>query len=207
MLLVLENYWDDDLSDTTSVYPFIDGWARLNDIKVGYRRYHNSYDLNHWIKEFTRHKQYNLCYIAGHGSNGRLCGINEKINLDEIAKVTKQRNLKRTVPQKGIFFGACEVGQRLEPFLGMCGDKIKWVGGYTCTVPWIESTLCDIKLLQYYYQGRVDRARNNGQNVMLLDANKDITRTPTRSYNKIYQWMSEDYPMSEMFGLRIFYRS
>jgi len=206
MLLVLESYWNDDLSDTTSVFPFIDGWSRLSKIPVAYRRYHNSKDLQHWIAEFTRHKQYNLCYIAGHGSGGRLSGLNNDINLAQLAMQTHQDELGRSVPKKGIYFGACEVGQRLKEFLSNCGDKIQWTGGYTCSVPWIESTLCDIKILQYFYEGRVKRTHHDGQQIMLTNDDGNILCETTPTLNKINKWIFEDYPLSKMFGLKLYTR-
>jgi hypothetical protein len=208
MLLVLESYWSEDLSDHTSVFPFIDGWARLNDIAVGYRRYHDSKDLAHWLALFSDSDEYSVCYIAGHGYRGKLNGIDDKgINVSNLAVATQFERGRRG-SKKGIFFGACEIGGKVETFLANSGSRIQWAAGYRCSVPWIESTLCDLKFLQYYFKGRIERAWSSEleQNVMLVDEDDDLLRTRTNSISKLNEWILEDFPMAAMFGLEIYYK-
>src|SRR4030067_3407560 len=104
-VLVLECPWYEDLADATSVRLFIKGWADLSEINMSYRMYHDKEDLVRWLKSFIRHPEIKVCYVAGHGRGGRLCGFEKDINFIRMAGATKGRGRGGRF-NKGILIGA-----------------------------------------------------------------------------------------------------
>jgi hypothetical protein len=195
-ILVLEHPWSEELANGQSVKPFLDGWAAVNDFSISYRMYHDHNDLKLWLTKFVRDPKIKTCYIAGHGSGGRLCGLDNKdIYIGPVlsrATVLPKKGVPK-VCDKGILFGACYVGGSLENILTNCGEKITWVAGYEIDVPWMESTICDLLFLQYKLRGRLRIDKNDE---FYRDANDDYKRTGTVSANKAASWINEDYPVS-----------
>lgn len=158
-VLVLESVWSDDLGDSTSVRPFLEGWGDSLGIRVSFRSYHDRGDLQHWLSQFWR-AQINprICYIAGHGNGNRLGGLNKDINLASAiaTAIPRKPGPQRDVGAKGIHFGACNVGnqERLEEVLKSTANGLSWVSGYAHAVPWTESMLCDLLFLSYLIRGR-----------------------------------------------------
>ncbi|WP_329734741.1 hypothetical protein, partial [Archangium sp.] len=151
---MLENIWSDDLADSTSVRPFLEGWAASLDVRVGFRSYHGRDDLVHWLSEFWSAKSNPwICYIAGHTSGNRLSGLTSNINLTQAFSSAIPR---KPGPQldvgpnpKGVLLGTCVVGgraKRLE-LLESTANSLQWVAGYEKVVPWMESTLCELLFL------------------------------------------------------------
>ena len=50
-LLVLESDWGEDLVDSRSTHPFLEGLASAFDITVVYRTFHTRRDLTHWLRQ------------------------------------------------------------------------------------------------------------------------------------------------------------
>ena len=90
-LLVLESVWSEDLTNSISVKPFIDGWAALTEVDLTYRTYHDKRVLQYWLREFVCDSDLKVCYIAGHsaGAGGRLGGLVEDINVTALGPATK----------------------------------------------------------------------------------------------------------------------
>lgn len=199
-LLVLESTWSDKLTDGTSVRRFLEGWAQdahetqTDQFLFSYRMYYDQQSLAFWLAEFARSSKFNVCYIAGHGEGGRLWGLDQNINLGSLAKATDVG--KRNAHRKGVLFGSCEVGGRLERFLESCGPRIVWAAGYSEVVPWAESTLCDLLFLQYLYRGRYRRGKQGLFN----------TKDETTSAADAMKWVLEDYPLAERLGFTVLER-
>jgi len=194
-ILVLESPWGEDLSDNTSVRPFIEGWAKLHDISVCYRMYHDAEDLRHWLQEFSSDTSLSACYIAGHGIGGRLSGRNSNINLMNLAAATSESTPGRNM-RKGVLLGTCDVGNKLQDFLNACGEGISWCAGYTKTVPWVESTLCDVLFLDYVLNGR---RRRSGQGFE-MSGKGEIKVQRAKSAQKACQWLVKDMAVAKLCG-------
>jgi len=193
-LLVLENPWTDDLADNMTVMPFLDGWAQLTGLPTSYRRYHDAQDLAVWLRAFVRDPLLKICYIAGHGEQGRLTGLTQRINLKGVAGSTRTRS-PGGPNGKGILLGACEVGAKLDEFLANCGRRIDWVAGYAHTVPWIEATLCDLLFIEYMVRGRALRDEGGFK----YKGDHLASRRPS-SATQAVEWIREDYPMATLCG-------
>ena len=147
-LFILEHPWSDDLTESDSVGPFVEAWARLRNIKTSYRMYHDKEDMTYWIKKFVLSDSIRICYLAGHGKGGRIAGLFNGINLASLSEATKLKGKQKKI-KKGILLGTCEIGGKLSQILEGCGDKIDWVAGYDREIPWLESTLCDLLFIEY----------------------------------------------------------
>ena len=98
-ILVLESVWSDNLSDNTSVRPFIEGWANAVGVRVAFRTYHDSKDLQYWLNEFKKAKSNpHVCYIAGHGRGKRLHGsIGANINFRNVRLINVFRIIEEVI--------------------------------------------------------------------------------------------------------------
>jgi hypothetical protein len=193
-LLILENPWTGDLSDNTTVRPFLDGWAQLTRLPTSYRRYHDAEDLSLWLGAFVQDAFLKICYIAGHGSQGRLAGLTKGINLKGVAAATKRRG-PGGPKGKGILLGACEVGTRLDDFLRNCGGRIDWVAGYAHEVPWLEATLCDLLFIEYMMRGRTLRDEKGFKS----GKGRLSSRHPSSAVQAA-EWVKQDYRLAAICG-------
>lgn len=196
-ILVLESPWSEDLSDGKSVRPFIQGWAELRDIELSYRMYHNQPDLSLWLESFMCDPDLRVCYIAGHGQGGRLCGLTKNINLSTIAAATNKKGRVGT-NNKGILLGACKVGANLKGFLNKCGSHIIWVAGYDRPIPWMESTICDLLFLEYIMIGR---SKRNKQGAFLM-RNGDFIPQKTKYAKVAKNWVRRDCKLAVRCGFK-----
>ncbi len=193
-LLILENPWASDLADNTTVRPFLDGWAQVTRLPTSYRRYHDAEDLSLWLEAFVRDASLKICYIAGHGTRGRLAGLTKGINLKGVAAATKRRG-PAGPKGKGILLGACEVGTKLDEFLANCGSRIDWVAGYARDVPWIEATLCDLLFIEYIMRGRTVRDEAG----FSYKSGSLRSRRPSSAVQAV-DWVKQDYPLAALCG-------
>lgn len=195
-ILVLESPWSQVITDATSVRPFFEGWslARDKQFPFSYRMFFDSKGLENILIKFVRSKELQVCYIAGHGEGGRLCGAHgQDINPVNIAKATKGM---RIIGHKGILFGACDVGRKLKDFLYSCGGAISWVAGYEITVPWFESTICDLLFLQYILEGRV--IKESGE---FKTRKRNFVTLRAKNASQARKWIIQDYPLAKSCGL------
>lgn len=197
-ILVLESPWTSGLSEGKSVKPFIEGWALIGKATLRYEKFHDMKDLTHFIRLFMAEPGLNVCYIAGHGSGGRLKGMKGGINLKSLANATKRRGVSGN-GGKGILLGACEVGGSLERLLMNCSPRIAWVAGYDRRIPWVEATLCDLLFLEYLSAGRIkpdgDKSRK------FLRRNGKFVSMTSSSAERVARWVRSDFKLAVRCGL------
>lgn len=161
-MIILEGVWTDDISKNLSVREFIQALTNELGLEVSYRNYNDSKDLEHWISIFAKTKNTPLCYIAGHGvrnnnNSGRLKSeIGGDINIKALLSKAFPTDKKILYGKKGILIGSCLVGNvpNLTSIINSTGNSLNWVAGYGTTIPWFESTMCDMLFLKYYFNGR-----------------------------------------------------
>jgi hypothetical protein len=214
-ILILESVWDNDIHSTLSVRPMIEGMAGVLNVKFGYRTFHDNKDITKWLELFIRSPEYLICYVAGHGAGARLSGTDKLINLGTVAKELKRVRRTRAdddgdkassqLIDKGIIFGACDVGCNVEKFCDSAPKGINWVAGYTTSVPWVESTLCDMLLIKYIISEVV--------NYTIGDLGSHLTPTGrirsvkgALTIDNIVDYVVEDFPMAASLGLRVAHR-
>ena len=198
-LLVLESDWGEDLVDSRSTRPFLEGLANALDITIVYRTFHTGHDLTHWLRKmFQARSKPGVAYISSHG-DGRFLhasladgGIDLRRVLAAAAKGTRQNHGKR-----GLLLGACEIGRDLDGILAAARGRLDWVAGYEVQVPWVESTLIDLAFLSYLLSGRRVHAAN-GKCVL----RRQLRTTKTSLSEKAATWVGEDFGVAQALRFR-----
>ena len=198
-LLVLESDWGEDLVDSRSTRPFLEGLASALDITIVYRTFHTARDLQHWLRQmFTAKGRPGIAYISSHG-DGRFLrasladvGIDLRRVLAAAARGTRHHHGKR-----GLLLGACEIGRDLDGILAAAKGRLDWVAGYAVEVPWVESTLIDLAFLSYLLSGRRVHA-TNGKCVL----RRRLRSTKTSLSEKAATWVGEDFGVAHALRFR-----
>ena len=198
-ILVLESDWGEDLIDTRSTRPFVEGLASALEITAVFRTFHSGRDLEHWMHQvFLSKRKPRIVYISTHGTGRCLYpslatrGVNLRAVLASAARGTRRQDARR-----GLLLGACEIGNDLENVLAAAGGRLKWAAGYQVEVPWVESTLTDVAFLTYMISGRGVTSSNGKRAVR---ASSRVTRT--RSALKAAAWLLDDFGVAEALGFR-----
>lgn len=145
-IFVLESPWQLDAGDAnrTSVLPFIEGVGKYaGDTEVFHA---NFYDKSSFGKALeclakTRYESA-VIYIAAHGNESAIGGVKTGELLFKIGEAAKSLNLT------GVLLGACLAGSdtgKMEVYTE--GTNIRWCGGYSASVSWLEGTLLDCAIL------------------------------------------------------------
>lgn len=139
-LLVLEGSWEQKISKSYSVWPFISEFTNQNgNFKAYHKVFSDKNSFESWVSAFNKEtaiEKPKLLYIASHGSQGRVNQINRQtiINL-----------LKSCKNISYVHFGSCDFGS--ENNLTQIMDEVKhlkWVAGYETEIDWLQSTLYDL---------------------------------------------------------------
>jgi hypothetical protein len=198
-LLVLESDWGEDLIDSRSTRPFLEGLASALDITIVYRTFHTARDLQHWLRQmFLAKGRPRIAYISSHGERRFLqaslaaAGIDLRRVLAAAARGTKRKHGKR-----GLLLGACEIGRDLDGILAAARGRLDWVAGYEVKVPWVESTLVDLAFLSYLLSGRRVHA-TNGKCVL----RRQLRTTKTSLSEKAATWIGQDFGVAHALRFR-----
>lgn len=150
--LVLESYWSDKLTERDSVLPFIKGLCDLHQWEFFYRSFDSLNDIELWVDKFGRLRRSGaekIVYLATHGSpTGRLWTLEERIPLDELARL-----LKKASSLVGLHLGSCSLGQEKNLAKLIKETRLRWVAAYDQEVPWLESTSLDLLFWSWIYSG------------------------------------------------------
>ncbi len=198
-LLVLESDWGEDLIDSRSTRPFLEGLANALDITIVYRTFHTGRDLQHWLRKmFLAKGKPHIAYISSHGDGRFLqaslaaAGIDLRRVLAAASMGTRQHHGRR-----GLLLGACEIGRDLDGILAAARGRLDWVAGYAIAVPWIESTLIDLAFLSYLLSGRRVYAAN-GKCVL----RRQLRTTKTGLSEKAAAWVGQDFGVAQALRFR-----
>jgi hypothetical protein len=196
-LLVLETPWDDDIKSTISVGPFLLGLRDALPVKVVSQQFNGKRDLEHFLREFSApNNAFSHCYIASHGSRGRLLSLIDDVNSTTIA------NACRGCRGRGFLVGACAFGNARTAGAFLSKTGADFVAGYSAYVPWMESMFVDLLFLTYLFRGRA-RTESIGRSRRFAFHDDDYTTAVTRTANplKVAKWVYEDLPIAKTLGL------
>src|SRR6266566_529251 len=154
-LLVLETPWDNELTSALSVGPFLQGLGAALEFPVICQRFNGKRDLVHYLQEFRRDRGYFYCYIASHGTAGRLETLLDNVNSATIAEAC------RGGLGRGFIIGACSFGNHATATAFLTKTRAAFVAGYTRDVPWQEAMLSDLTFLTYLIGKRCRRRIEN----------------------------------------------
>src|SRR5207248_464730 len=108
------------------------------------------------LQEFCRDGGYSYCYIASHGTAGRLETLLENVNGATIAEACRGGR------GRGFIVGACAFGNPATATTFLTRTHAAFVAGYARDVPWQESMLTDLTFLTYLIGKRCRRRTENG---------------------------------------------
>jgi hypothetical protein len=143
-MLVLESPWDPKSVKSKSVWPFVSEFAGAIGIKAFHQTFSDKGSFCHWIARYNKEKLTDpkLLYVATHGSDGRISGLQRDIN-----GITIRAALKRAKNIRFVHFGSCLYGtpDNLTQLLKEARHLL-WAAGYNKSVDWVDSTLFDVLL-------------------------------------------------------------
>ncbi len=203
-LFVLETPWADDLDSGQSVGPFLIGLKEALGVRVTSQRFNGRADLAYYLRKFAKmNSGYSHCYIASHGTRGRLQALLQDVNAATIGDACQGSR------GRGFVIGACAFGnaKTATDFLRRTGAS--FVAGYERDVPWMESMLVDLAFLTYLLGGRCRRKREtNGTETLVVDHASD-TFCVSRSNDplKVAAWIYKDLPLARTLGFVVHRRS
>jgi hypothetical protein len=141
-ILVLESPWDSGSIKSKSVWPFVNEFARATGLSAYHQTFSDKSSFRHWVAQYNKEDVASpkLLYVAAHGGNGRIAGLQKEINGKTIiSTVKKAKNLRF------VHFGSCLFGteNNLEALLQEA-KHLQWAAGYEKSVDWVDSTLMDV---------------------------------------------------------------
>jgi hypothetical protein len=194
-LLVLETPWEYELDSAVSVGPFLQGLGDTLGIKVVCQRFNGRSDLVYYLEEFSQKKsEYSYCYVASHGTAGRLETLLSNVNASTIADACRGSR------GRGFIIGACSFGNRRTAAEFLDKTDAAFVAGYSKNVPWEESMLADLCFLTYLIGRRCRRRMRNDRVELETKRNGDFRFQGSRDPIKIAKWVYEDFPLSRGMG-------
>lgn len=196
-LLVLETPWDNELKSALSVGPFLQGLGTSLEFPVICQRFNGKRDLVHYLHEFRRSGSYSYCYVASHGTAGRLETLLENVNGATIAEACRGGR------GRGFIIGACAFGNRATATAFLKKTRASFVAGYARDVPWEESMLTDLTFLTYLIGKRCRRRSENGCLNLLTTRGGEFKFEGSQDAIKVARWVYEDFPLSRALGFMV----
>lgn len=146
-IFCLEGEWEDDLTDRTSVEPYLRVLAGLGDwAGILHRDVATRSELNYYLNKWL-HRQYAafpIAYLAFHGRPSCIALGYDEVGLEDIVDMIDGRAEGRV-----LYFGACQTlevpDSVLQSFCRRTGARA--IVGYTRRVGWHESAAFDFLLL------------------------------------------------------------
>jgi hypothetical protein len=194
-LVVLESPWENSLDSPLSVGPFLIGLRNALHIKVATQQFNGAHDLRFFLREFSRRSSsFSHCYIACHGTRGRLQPLLADVNSTTIAHASRGSR------GRGFIIGACAFGntRTARNFLRQSGAN--FVAGYGGDVPWMESMIVDLLFLSYLFAGRCRASLNGKREQLLIRGDGDFALMRSQNPLKVARWVYEDLPLARKLG-------
>lgn len=147
-LLVLESNWNDSQLKDFSVWPFFKEFSNVMGIEAHHKSFSDLNTLRHWVNVYDQSRSAKkVLYIASHGSEGRIYGLNKAINHSSLTQMLKEcKNITH------VLFGCCSFGGQNNLIdIVHKSPSLKFASGYEKEVDWIDSTLFDLFVLRMIY--------------------------------------------------------
>jgi hypothetical protein len=166
-LAVVESRWWESGNDSVRpLFETLAGIVENNPHSVRYDMFSEEASLSNVIEDIVADKSYHSIYIGAHGNDGAICGLGDI----EISR-TKLRNIFRNCNKKGrvsgVYFGSCLVGTERNASFWLTeapNTGLQWIGGYTKSVDWIDSSAIDmIFWSKYLHERKRNRSRRKGK--------------------------------------------
>lgn len=202
-LLVLETAWNEPreiLRPSQSVLPFLQGLAGALDDRVVCRAFNAAEDLTLLLRAFVQNPgRLRYCYVAAHGSRGRIYGAQQGINLETILRACRGSR------GKGYIFGSCGFVNEATAARFLRETGARFIAGYSGgDVPWMETTIIDLLFLTYLIGGKVRRQEKDGRVEIVKNRKGDILLTRSPDPLTLGRWVYEDLPLARLMGFNVY---
>ena len=167
-LVVLEAHWQRSLADNEYAFGHMlrEFFARLENVKVRQRFFHDEASLGHWCRELLYLPEPAILLIASHGTPEGLSVHGKTINLgDVVSSLAHADNLQL------LHFSSCLLmqdgaeGAAMGPVL----DRVSFpISGYTTSVDWGGSALIEFTYLDMILAKHLTPEQAAGQVTRLL---------------------------------------
>jgi hypothetical protein len=187
----IESYWNQGMTDTFSVKPFLKaiGWMINKDIVLAHRIIESGKGLSHYtqfpdglIWQDPNLAGIDVFYIAMHGKPGGLMTYVDEIESEELISAFKGLDQSNSV----VYFGGCEVlgGEKGKLFAEELIKKTGTVAviGYSELAGWVDSLMIDTLFLSRFFE---------------LEGN------PFERLQEIYDSVLKDYPRARECGFSL----
>jgi hypothetical protein len=187
-LVCLEAYWNEKMLHTSSVKGFFEAMAPLQHppLTLAHRFVESEAGLAYYARRpdglLWRSKELfdtPVYYLAFHGRPGAVRSLLDRIEADRLCEAFAgygdgYRNL--------VYFACCNVlrGRKGQAFARQFLDTsgVRAIIGYTTTVDWMESLVCDMLFLHRFYGDP----------------------SPWRNLRRIFRSVLRDYPAARRLG-------
>jgi len=192
-LVCFEAYWNEKLSQTSSVKGFFEAMAPLAHppLTVAHRFVESEAGLAYYAKRpdglMWRSKEFfdtPIYYLAFHGRPGAVRSLLQRIEADKLCEAFAgygaggYKNL--------VYFACCNVlrGKKGQSFARdfLRASGVRAVLGYTTSVDWMDSLVCDLLFLHRFY----------------------ADPSPWKNLRRIFNSVQRDYPAARRLGYRLF---
>ena len=197
-ILMLESDWGEDLVDSTSARPFVDGFANALGMTMVYRTFHTGRDLGHWLREAFRAKaKPRVVYISSHGDERYLQPSlgTTRIDLRKVLRAATAGSRRSVSRRPGLVLDCCDIGRDLPGILAAAHGRFAWAMGYRGEVPWIESVITSLGFMNYILSGREVPI-----SVGKRGARVRTRSTRTCSAEKAARWVLDDFGIAKTMG-------
>ncbi|QTL05317.1 hypothetical protein J5J86_08530 [Aquabacter sp. L1I39] len=174
-------WWSVGNDSVRPLFETLAGIVEGNPHDIRYYMFADRSSLNCILGEIGNDKLVHSIYIATHGNETELSGLNEtKISRTELRNSIRNYNSKGHI--KGLYFGSCLIANKknAEFLLLEGGTRLSWIAGYEQSVDWIDSSAIDMIFWSKYLEERKKHRSKKGPNSkkseiqMVRDAAKEM---------------------------------
>lgn len=148
-IFCLETEWDQSLHDlkkTSSVKSLLDFLTTCNNVQYCFRQVATLDDFEYYLKhlEHPSYDNYDMVYLCYHGTAGKI-GFANREHMDIMNLIKYDRIFE----DKNVHFDSCSTLNMDEDDIRALkrGTKARLISGYTKNVPFLESFLFELWLL------------------------------------------------------------
>ena len=157
-LLILEQPWFRIPQDPrqSSVRPFLEGLAALNDMPLFHASYYDRQSFDKALSYLLEARELEsvdklILYVGAHATGGRLGGdFGQAMNLDTLFRRLTELGHKQIA---GLILDSCELGAKEEQLAaGVKQAGLSWLIAHAARIDWMDGMLTNLNLLHHLCQ-------------------------------------------------------
>ena len=196
-LAVIESRWWPNGNDSVRpLFEVLAGIVEANPHAVRYDMFTDAGSLTGIVSDIAEQTDPNFhsLYLAAHGDENSICGLGgESVSRAKLRNIIINANGRAAIT--GLYFGSCLVGTRKNAEFLMQGSGLQWIGGYTESVDWVDSSAVDLVFWsKYISEIKTNRSRRKGKR-----SNIEMVKLASAEMKKIMP------NISNQLGFNIYY--